>query len=358
MYIKRIYSLSTILNWTKRYILQLFLIALIPTVLYVCLDWKFLHLPWELVGLAGTALAFIIGFKNNISYDRIWEGRKIWGGIVNTSRSFTLMINDFVTNQHTSDKKTDEELFAIRKQLIMRHVAWMTALRHALRAEKPWETTITSKWDKKIAAQLKIREYNHSLEEELTDYLTQEDKQEVLSKTNKATAVLTIQSRHVKTLLFDGLIESFRHMEIENQLVEMFTLQGQAERIKNFPYPRQFDTLNTIFVWLFIFLLPFGAISQFDAIGQSLVNSNLNDSLRIIGKYFVWLAVPVVTIISWIFLLMERVGDASENPFEGNINDIPITSMSRNIEIDIREMIGDHPDNIPKPEPTRYDTQM
>ncbi|WP_317235351.1 bestrophin family ion channel [Niabella ginsengisoli] len=319
--------------------------------------WHFITLPWQLIGLVGTALAFIVGFKNNASYDRIWEARKIWGGIVNTSRSLTIMVNDFITKPDNETNKRGEELFAIRKQIIMRHVAWMTTLRHALRIKKPWETFAFNKSDKEYISRIKIREYTYSLEEELQGYLSEEELKEVLSKNNKATAVLTIQSRHFKALFLEGKIDNFRHVEIENQLVELFALQGQSERIKNFPYPRQFATLNTYFVWVFIFLLPLGAIAQFDEIGKSLAESSL-PFIQFIGNYFIWLAVPVTTLISWIFLLMERIGDVTENPFEGGGNDIPITSMSRGIEIDIREMIGDDPNEIPKQHPITFDTQM
>tara|TARA_R110002049_G_scaffold99113_2_gene241655 strand:+ start:3246 stop:3437 length:192 start_codon:yes stop_codon:yes gene_type:complete len=61
----------------------------------------------------------------------------------------------------------------------------------------------------------------------------------------------------------EGLIEDFRHMEMMNLLVEFYALQGKSERIKNFPYPRQFATLNYMFVWIFILLLPFGIMEGF-----------------------------------------------------------------------------------------------
>ena len=140
---------------------------------------------------------------------------------------------------------------------------------------------------------------------------------------------------------------------------ELFTLQGKAERIKNFPYPRQFATLNLFFVWIFVILLPFGLMHEFDQIGQSLINQeNANGLFRLISKNFVWLTIPFSIVISWIFMLMERVGDVSENPFEGMSNDVPITTISRGIEIDIREMIGDNKSEIPKAHPQYADTQM
>lgn len=62
------------------------------------------------VALVGTAVAFLIGFQNNAAYGRIWEARKIWGGIVNTSRTWTMMIKDMVTNEHAKSHKSLNEL--------------------------------------------------------------------------------------------------------------------------------------------------------------------------------------------------------------------------------------------------------
>jgi putative membrane protein len=70
------------------------------------------------------------------------------------------------------------------------------------------------------------------------------------------------------------------------------------------------------------------------------------------------MTVPISVVISWVFMLMERVGDVSENPFEGSRNDVPITTISRAIEIDIREMIGDDKKNIPNPYINSGDTEM
>ncbi len=359
MFTRKIYPIKTVLRWTRRYVFLFVLIATVPVVFYELLDWKWLHLPWLPIGLVGTALAFINGFKNNASYDRLWEARKIYGGIVNASRTLATMVNDFITNEHAIKKRTDEEFFQIRKTIIMRHVAWMTSLRHALRVKKPWETSYSNKSDKEHMQEIKIQEYAHSLGEELEGYLSDAEKEYVQSKTNKQAACLNLQSKHYKELKLEGLIEDFRHMEFKNMIEELFTLQGKAERIKNFPYPRQFATLNLFFVWIFVLLLPFGLMNEFDEIGQSLLASSSNNLFfKTIAEIFVWLSIPFSIIISWIFMLMERVGDVSENPFEGMSNDVPITTISRGIEIDIREMIGDDKNNIPKQHKAYAHTQM
>ncbi len=286
-------------------------------------------------------------------------GQKIYGGIVNASRLFATMVNDFITNEFTQKNRTDQELFEVRNIIILRHVAWMSSLRHALRQKKTWETAKSNKSDREHMKSIKVKEFENSLEDELEGYLSDDEKEYVLHKTNKQTASLNLQSKYIGELKAEGLIDSFRHMEFKNIIGEFFTLQGKAERIKNFPYPRQFATLNTYFVWIFIFLMPYGLMHEFDIMGQSLLNSGVpNQAYELIASNFVWLTAPFSIIISWIFFTLERVGDTSENPFEGMGNDVPITTISRAIEIDIREMIGNDKNLIPKAHPEYANTQM
>lgn len=353
MYTKIKYSRLDMLKWTSHDTLKFIVLALIPVILYEVFDYKWLHLPWLPIALIGTAVAFVIGFQNNAAYGRIWEARKIWGGIVNTSRAWGIMVNDFITNEFTEKKATDEELKQIKKELIYRHIGWMTALRHAMRAKKPWEEFLKYKTNRIWSEMSGIQEFTFTLEEELEPYLAKQEFDYVLSKTNKATHSISLQSKQLKLLKSRGLIEDFRHMEMENILVELFSLQGKSERIKNFPYPRQFATLNHNFVWIFILLIPFGIMKEFHFIGLELV-----ENYPVIGTYFIWLTVPFSVIVMWVFHTMERIGRTGENPFEGTANDVPISTISRGIEIDLRELIDEPTENIPMPLEAKFGIQM
>ena len=342
MYTKKRYSVSDMIYWTRHETFIFIVMTIIPVVIYDLLGQKWLHLPWLPIALIGTAVAFILGFQNNAVYGRLWEARKIWGGIVNASRSWAIMLNDFITNDFTEQKASDEELRSIRKTLIMRHVAWMTALRHAMRARKPWEHFMQEKTNREWSDVIGIREHRVELREELEGYLSPDEIEQVLTGTNKAALILALQSKTVRELRTRGLIDDFRHMEMQGMLTELFSLQGKSERIKNFPYPRQYATLNWVFLWIFIILLPFGVLYEFDKIGTELM-----PDYPILGDYFVWLAVPFASLVMWIFHTVERIGRSGENPFEGSANDVPITTMARGIEIDIRQIIGDDPSTIP-----------
>ena len=114
-------------------------------------------------------------------------------------------------------------------------------------------------------------------------------------------------------------------MEMENVLKSFYTLQGKNERIKKFPLPRQYANMSRYFVGILIMLLPFSMVPE-------LMNT---------GSLGQWLAVPITALIGWIYVMMEVVGDYSENPFQGMANDIPMMSLCRTIEIDLREMLGE-----------------
>lgn len=353
MYIKRIYSVRDMAKWTCWETMLFFVIALIPTILFEIFGLTWLQIPWTPIALVGTALAFVIGFQNNAAYGRIWEARKIWGGIVNTSRTWGMKIKAMMSNEYNENPVSEETLKKEIKTLTYRHIAWMTALRHAMRQRKPWEVFMNHKSNKEWEHQIHIPERLNTLEEELQPYLNAEENEYVLTKGNKQTAILNLQSNHLKKLKEKGLVWEFSFLELENVLEELFTLQGKSERIKNFPYPRQYATIGHYFVWIFILLLPFGVIPEFDKIGDKLIID-----FPLISQYFIWTAIPFSVIVSWIFHTMERIGRAGENPFEGTANDVPISTISRGIEIDLRQMLDENNEEIPKQYPVNMDVQM
>lgn len=318
MYTGRNYPIIQTLSWSRKYLIVFLLTGLIPVLLRLLMPKYPVFLPWLPVSLIGIAVAFYLGFKNNASYDRLWEARKIWGGIVNDSRTWGMMVKGYVRNNF--DK--DEEVQKLHRRLIFRHLAWLHALRFQLRANRPWEHVV------KEAESLhypKTEERTKDKNDILSDYLSNQEWERVLTKGNTATQILDLQMEDLTSLRKKGLIEDFRHMELGNILRSFYELQGKSERIKNFPFPRQYASLNIYFVWIFIILLPFGLVQEFAKIGD----------------VYIWFSIPFSILISWVFHTMERIGDFSENPFEGLNNDVPITALSRTIEIDLLEMLDE-----------------
>ena len=353
MYTKKKYSAKQMFVWTRRELRFFFIWALIVTVLFEIVGLRYLQVPWTALALIGTAVAFLIGFQSNAVYGRLWEARQIWGGIVNDSRMFGIMIKDMISNEHAAEPETEAELVALKQTIVFRHIAWLTSLRHAMRQIKPWESFRTNKNNQQFVDVLHIPELESSLEDDLKKHLSAEEYDEVLSKTNRANAVMTLQSNHLKQLKERGLIWEFAFLELEAKISSLITHQGKSERIKNFPYPRQYATLGYDLVNTFVLLLPFGIIPAFSNLGGTFA-----DIFPVIAPYFVWLGVPFTAMIAWVFNTMQRIGTVGENPFEGSANDVPISTISRGIEIDLLETIGIDKADIPDPVPADFDVQM
>lgn len=353
MYTKKVFGLKDMALWTRFDTLAFLAFVSVVVAIYYFFDLEWLRIPWTPLALIGTAMAFVIGFQNNSAYGRIWEARKIWGGIVNTSRTLGMFVQDMLTNEHAKQPVSEEEIRHEVKTITYRHIAWMTALRHSMRQQKPWEVVTKDRTNSEWANIIQPPERTSTLEADLQPYLSAKEQEYVLSKNNKQTAILYLQSHHLRKLKEQGMIWEFSFLELEAILQELFTLQGKSERIKNFPYPRHFASLNHYFVRLFIFLVPFGIIPQFIEIGEEMIETGHS-----FGQYFIWLAIPFCAAVMWVFHTMERIGRTGENPFEGTANDVPISTIARGIEIDLRQNLGESQEEIPEQFPVIYDTQM
>lgn len=351
MYTKKVYGAFDLAMWTRFETFLFLMIGVATSSAYYFWELNWLVVPWTPMALIGTAVAFVIGLQNNSAYGRIWEARKIWGGIVNTSRTFGMYIQDMLTNEYAKSELSQEELKHEVKVLTYRHIGWITALRHAMRASRPWETArnhrTNKEWD------VLTPEHSSTLEKDIQPYLSEEDLAYIKTKDNKQTAILYCQSHHLRRLKEKGYVWEFSFLELEGTLQELFALQGKSERIKNFPYPRQFASLNHYFMWIFVLLLPFALVPQFADIGAEVLQD-----FPIIGKSFVWFAIPFYVIVAWIFHTMERIGRTGENPFEGTSNDVPISTIARGIEIDLRQNLGESNDQIPDQFPAKYNIQF
>lgn len=320
MHSGKAYKFSEFLVWTRRNIYITLIISIVPVVLYQIFGLKFIAIPWTVVALLGTATAFIVGFKNTQTYNRTWEARQIWGAILNSSRAFGTMSRDFIDN---SDKT---------KELVYRHFAWLTALRYAMRDSRAWETT-SKAYNTEYKAFYDIPEKETPLETELAKYISADELKYILTTKNKAVQLMSLQSKTIKQLFANKEIDSYQFVEMQKAIKDFYDQQGRSERIKNFPYPRQFATINSFFIKLFCILLPFGMLKEFD---------KLNDGMTgFMQSNMVWLVIPFSVLISWVYTSLEQVGESTENPFEGSSNDVPISQMSRTIEIDMREMLGE-----------------
>lgn len=330
MIIEKTIPFYRILAWTGPHLLFLTAWAGIAVSLHQYTGLSWLTIPWLPISLIGTAVAFYVGFKNNSAYDRLWEARKIWGAIVNSSRAWGSYVKAFVTDQFTDESVPDDEISQVHQRLLYRHIGWLYALRSQLLMVKEWEHAAQGGKTGRAAERYQ-REYGVGLiddeitKDELHQFLPAEELDRTINYQNTATQIIDQQSTDLKKLRRRGLIEDFRHMELQKILAELYVHQGKCERIKNYPLPRQYANSSSLFVTIFLLLLPFGMVSEFAKLGD----------------YGAWWSIPFTALVGWVFHMMESVGDYSENPFQGMANDIPMYSLCRTIEIDLREMLGE-----------------
>lgn len=332
MHIGKSYKFSAFLFWTRRKIYTLIILGIIPVILYHLLGIRWLVVPWTVVSLLGTATAFIVGFKNTQTYSRTWDGHTVWTNIGNSSKAWAVMCRDYFQDA------------ALLRKLFYRHFAWLTALRYQMREDRIWEVADTHS-NSEYQRYYDIPERQHAFEDEMLKYIPEEELANISRTHNKATQLLALQNQVMKSEYDNGSIQLAQFIEMQRMHNNFITQQGQCESIKETPYPRQYSIINTIFVRMFCFLLPFGMLQEFD---------KLNNSIGGIMKgHMIWLMVPFSVLISWMYTSLEQVGESTENPFEGSSNDVPISQICRAIEIDLREILGET--ELPAPIKARND---
>ncbi len=320
MLISKKITIASVWLFGKKNILRTLLMSSVVVGFYHFLNLHILAIPFLPVATIGTAVAFYVGFKNNQAYDRLWEARRLWGGITNTSRvlaaSFISLIDDK----------------AKQKAFLLRHIAYINTLRLQLRKTIPWATNKEDYHKQYVSASEEIKEFNIAIEA-LFEHLDKKDIfEKIKHKGNIANHILKVQFDVVTKYKREKLLDEYEHSDLTKLLGELFNLQGGCERIKTTPLFRQYSLFSRIFVQLFIFLLPFALLNEMSKLGD----------------YGVWLVIPFSVLISWVFMTMEQIGEASENPFDNGSTDIPISTICRNIEIDILELLGETnlPDKI------------
>lgn len=245
--------------------------------------------------LIGVSLAIFLGFRNNESYDRFWEGRTLWGRMVNVSRSFTRQVLTLI--RADPDSQSDDAL-TLRRTVVRATIAYVHAFRHHLRETSP--------------------------ERELHQYLTDEDRERLNGHSNVPVAILQQIGERIQQAAARGWVDAFHVPVLEESLTEMTAVQGGCERIKATPIPFTYNVLIHRIVAVYCLALPFGLIAT-------------------IGH----LTPVVVCLIAYTFFGLDAIGDEIEQPFETDKNDLPLEFISRTIEINLLQLLGE--EEIPSP---------
>ena len=255
------------------------------TATYYVLPFKAPSLP---LTIFGSALALFLGFRSNSAYQRWWEGRVLWGAMINASRSLARAARNFLP---------DPEGVDLKREIVKRQIAYVNALRCQLRRQV-------------IGPEVDI-------------FLEERDRGLALARRNPANGLLDSTGRRIDLARRQGWIDTIQQMQMEAVLVDVANAQGGMERLKNTPLPVQYRFLPTLFTHVFCLLLPIGLV---ETLG---------------------FATPLgSTVAGLMFLAVLRIGDDLVDPFADSVHDVPLTFMCRTIEIDLLQAIGD-----PAPEP-------
>lgn len=296
MIVRRNLKLSLIWKYSSRRVIYAASIVLLALLLIHVFEVKQAILTYNAVGALGTALAIFLAFRNNSSYDRWWEARKLWGRLINASRVFARQVLTFP--QKAKTKEEQESLERSQKELLYRLMGYCHSLRLHLRQQKA------------------------KMEEELTPFLSTGELTECLRSPNTPNLIMLKMGQQLQALYNAGHFSDVVYMQLDKTLAEFLDIQGGCERIKNTPLPRQYDFYPRVFVYFYTAILPFALV-----------------------KDLLWVT-PLITIpISFMFFALEGIGRTNEDPFEDRIQDTPLTALCRTIEISVRDMLRE--ENLP-----------
>lgn len=235
--------------------------------------------PFTLIGLA---LAIFLGFRNNASYDRWWEGRKLWGSVLIHARSATRLILAHVEPGPPGQDR--------RERMVLALIGFAYFLKHHLRDTQ---------------------------DQESLQFMPADLAEVFNAAANRPDAALRFVSRELKAALGEGRIDAMMATRIEDCLTGLAGDQAGCERLKTTPLPFSYSLLLHRTAYLYCLALPFGIVS------------------------LTGLTTPfVVGIVSYTIFGLDALGDEIEQPFRLTLNNLPLDSICRRLEIDLLDALG------------------
>jgi putative membrane protein len=232
--------------------------------------------------LIAVVLSLFLVFRMNTSYDRWWEGRKAWGKLINDSRSLAMHLNTVLP------------VADIERRVLFQHhiVNFCNSLVWHLR-------------DDISKAELY--------------YDNKEHEDELRETHNTPNIVASYLFNEVELIYKEKLINEFDKYQIKNKLEGLVDVLGICERIKKSPIPFSHSTFIKLFIIIYILILPFGLVNEFQ-----------------------YLTIPAVMIMSFAMIGIEVVSEEIENPFGLDANDLPTQELSNTIKDNIHEILEKH----------------
>jgi ion channel-forming bestrophin family protein len=317
MIVKRNLPYRLVQHYAGRDLIYYFFLSVVIVVLHDHLGVLVLEIPAYTIAALGIALAIFLGFKNDHAYDRWWEARRVWGQMVNYSRAWSRQVTTLI--METSEGEA-EQVRQLQQRMVRRHVAFVNALRVSLRVRHGY-------------TRLGVRELYEATNDfsDAAPFLEPAEYEECLAQDNPPNFLLQKQGEDLKYALKRGWLSDYRLVRLDKTLVDFNDIQGISERIKNTPLPRQYSFYSRVFVLIHCSLLPMVFVSDLG-----------------------WKTIPVALAVSFVFHVLDLIGDRTEDPFENRLEDIPLTALSVTIERNLREVLRDPRASFP-PAPKPYE---
>lgn len=240
--------------------------------------------------LFGFVLALFLGFRNNVSYDRFWEGRKLWGALLNISRSLT---RQALTLKNSKDDSSVSEFIKLLSSFIF-------ALKHQLRRTDPYD------------------DLRQRLDENKLDL--------IMKAKYKPIVIMRFMAEWVQKEKDQGKIDTIQQARFDENLDKLADVVGGCERIVSTPIPYSYRVLLHRTVYIYCSLLPFGLV---DTLG--------------------WFMPFIVIFVAYTFVAFEAIADEIEDPFGTEANDLALNSMCNMIDETIHELAGEQINISQKP---------
>lgn len=289
--------LETLSSYIGRPLALLLALDVVVAVAYVFGKWTWLALPDVPLSIFGGIIGVIAGFRNASAYARWWEARTIWGGVVNNSRNFARQVLTMIEVPEAGFRQ-EIEMNEMKRKLILLQIGYVHALRNHLRGASPWP--------------------------ELAGLFPAPELEFLRAQFNVPLAIQQNMASLVAECCQRGWIDQRRWVALDGTFSTLMDCQGASERIKNTPMPRLYDVFIRLFINIYCVLLPLGMVSMLG----------------------LWTPLGS-TLVGFMFLELDKVGRDLEDPFENTPHDIPLTAITRTIEINLRQMLGE--EGVPEP---------
>lgn len=280
-------SVWRLLAWQWRLVVMLATSALVVVSLEKIdvIELKHLYLPTMPLTVVGAALGIFVSFRTNSAYDRWWEGRKLWGRLINASRHMSTEVLVYVEGSPAGRPQED---------IIRRHLAYVHSLRCLLRKQDPFT------------------------DPDVCRYLSAQQLEALRGETNLTHALLHQQMTQLTALAHGGHLDAMRLASLDETVRILLDVQGGCERIKKTPLPRGYGFIAGWLIKAYGVLFPLGMVAQLG-----------------------WITIPVNVLVGLGFGLISEAGRVLEDPFTTYWNGLPLSAMSRTIERNLLQRLGE-----------------